>query len=415
MSYRWYERLLLVDPERVMAHTARMHAAGVVDASPNAWQLSLAVLRMWHRVVWRSETVGTSSGPVRPTRRARLLHYRAARLPGLLASGAVIPFDFTGLRSPPERLIDHLVGAHHDGNQFVFDLELLTGHGMLDELDRRVTAIVEGSDPQAAWLRDLAVFAGYHESLAAAVGRARAAGPRMTAADATNPDMTLRGLIAWCARQPATPAATLAAWRDGRFWIDSRPAATAPTREALLAANRGELAARFQAGHPVAPEALAGAEYHGTSLGLPRWLERLTWKTFMKAFVHDRGGVRGWNIRVAGRGLPPAGSAAEGQRGVIEQHSPWSPRMRRGIPVTFGHFVAHLEGGTTMLDYGAGSHRRGDPTAALRDPLVALDPGSAERLLGVSLIELGRARVPTPAFFLLERGGPLRHVAVGRG
>jgi len=393
MTYPWYERLLLADPDRVMTHVARMHAAGVVDASPNAWQMSLGVLRMWHRVVWRSETVGTSSAPLRSSWRARLLHNRAARLPALLAAGAVIPFDFTGLRSTPARLIDHLIGAHHDGNQFVFDLELLAGHGAHDELAERVTAIVDGTDPRAAWLRDLVVFVGYHESLAAAVATARSAGPHMTARDAIDPDMTLRGLVAWCARQPATPAATLAAWRDGRFWLDARPVPTPPTRDALLAASRGELAARFAAGHPVAPEALAGAEYHGTSLGLPRWVERLTWKTFIKAFVADeRGEVRGWNVRV-------------------DQRTPWSPRLRRGTPITFGHFAARLDGSTTMLDYGAGGNRWADPTAALRDPLVALEPGSADRLLGVSLIDVAGQRLPTPAFFLLERGGPLRHVA----
>jgi hypothetical protein len=392
MTYPWYERLLLVDPDRVMTHLARMRAAGVVDESPNAWQLSLGVLRMWHRVVWRSETVGTSSAPVRASWRARLLHHRAARLPCLLAANAVIPFDFTGLRSPPATLIDHLIGAHHDGNQFVFDLELLAGHGVLDELTRRVTAIVDGSDPRAEWLRDLAVFVGYHESLAAAAAAARASGPRMTATEAFDPDITLRGLVAWCARQPATPAATVAAWSDGRFWLDARPTPTPPTRDALLAASRGELAARFAAGHPVTPAALAGAEYHGTSLGLPRWVERLTWKTFIKAFVaDDRGEVRGWNVRV-------------------DQGTPWSPRLRRGTPITFGHFAARFDGATTMLDYGAGGNRWGDPTAALRDPLVALEP-SAERLLGVSLIQVAGQRVPTPAFFLLERGGPVRHVA----
>ena len=393
MTHTWYERLLLTDPERVMAHLARMRAAGVVDASPNAWQLSLGVLRLWHRILFRSESVGTSSAPVRASWRARVLHYRAARLPCLLASRAVIPFDFTGLRSPPARLIDHLLGAHHDGNQFVFDLELLAGHGALAELGDRVAAIVDGTDPRAAWLRDLVVFTGYHESLAAAVAHARAAGPGMTEAETIDPDLTLRGLVAWCARQPATPDATLAAWRDGRFWIDARPAATPPTRDALLAAPRGELAARFHAGYPVAPDALAGAEYHGTSLGLPRWVERLTWKTFMKAFVADeRGGVRGWNVRV-------------------DQRAPWSPQIRGGAPVTFGHFAARLDGDTTVLDYGAGGNGWADPTATLRDPLVALEPGSADRLLGVSLVDIAGVRLPTPAFFLLERGGPVRHVA----
>lgn len=386
-SYPWYVRALLVDPERVMQNVARMRERGVVAASPNAWQLSLAVLRLWHRVVFRTETVGTSSGRVHARLRARLLENRALRLPALLGSRAVIPFDFTGLRSTPERLIDHLLGAHHDRNQFVFDLELLAGHGALDVLAERVAAILDDRDPRAAWLRDLTVYVGYHESLATAVAHARTAGPAMTEAEASDPDLTLRGLVAWCARQPATPGETLAAWQAGTFRIDGPGTPPPPSREAVLAASPAQLASWLANGHPIAPEQLAGAEYHGTSLGMPRWVERLTWKWFVKAFVRDGDRVRGWNVRV-------------------DQRAPWSPKRRRGAPITFGHFVAVRDGDHTLLDYGAGN-RALDPIRVLRDPLVALDPGSANRLLGVSLLAVGGARLPTPAYFLLERGGPV--------
>jgi hypothetical protein len=219
----WLIRLLLGEPERVLAHLERMRAHGIVEVAPNAWQLCLGVLRLWHRTLFRSETVGTSpGGAVRATWRARLLANRAVRLPCLLAERAVAPFDFTGLRSPPERLIRHLLGAHHDGNQFVFDLEILAGHGELEQLRRRVAELLadEGSR-RTRWLRDLTVFEGYHESLAAAVERALAAGPAMTAAEAANPDLSLRAYLRWCARQPATLAATLDVWRAGRFAFDS--------------------------------------------------------------------------------------------------------------------------------------------------------------------------------------------------
>ncbi|MBA3459976.1 MAG: hypothetical protein H0T46_08440 [Deltaproteobacteria bacterium] len=133
-------RALLGDPARVMSNLTRMQRAGVVDACPSAWQLSLGVLRLWHRIMLRAETVGTSTQPVRESWRARVLAYRAVRLPFLLASRAVIPFDFTGLRSSPDRLIDHVLGAHHDGRQIVFDLELLAGHRHLEQLAARVAA-----------------------------------------------------------------------------------------------------------------------------------------------------------------------------------------------------------------------------------------------------------------------------------
>ena len=218
----WYVRAILVEPDRVLDHLALMRARGVVDADPTPWQLCLGVLRLWHRLAFRSDTVGTSpSGRVRPTWRARLLQRRPLRLPFLLRERAVAPLDFTGLRSEPERLMRHLLGAHHDRNQFVFDLELMIGHGALDELRARVARVLDGSDPRATWLRDLTVFEDYHEHLADAVERARAAGPAMSAEEADDPDLTLRGAMRWCARQPATPAATLAAWRAGTFRLDS--------------------------------------------------------------------------------------------------------------------------------------------------------------------------------------------------
>lgn len=35
--------------------------------------------------------------------------------------------------------------------------------------------------------------------------------------DLKHPDTTLRAFLAWCARQPDGPAATLAAWRSGAW------------------------------------------------------------------------------------------------------------------------------------------------------------------------------------------------------
>lgn len=227
MIQPWYIRLILGDPDRIVAHLARMRENGIVEVAPNPWQLCLGVLRLWHRNLFRTETVGTSpNGTVRPTWRARLLANRAVRLPCLLAERAVAPFDFTGLRSPPERVIRHLLGAHHDGNQFVYDLEILAGHGKLDELRRAVADMLARDDARTRWLRDLVVFEGYHESLARAVERTMTSGPAMTATEALDPDLTFCGYLTWCARQPPTPRATFEAWRAGRFAFDSGLEAT---------------------------------------------------------------------------------------------------------------------------------------------------------------------------------------------
>lgn len=217
----WYVSAILIRPDRISANLDRA-CATLGMHRPTEWQLCLGVLRLWHRVVFRPGTVGTSpGGRVRPTLRARVLAWRAARLPCLLAEGAVVPLDFTGLGSTPERLIRHLLGAHHDGNQFVYDLELLAGYGRLDELRARVREIIDRDDARARWRRDLAVFDGYHESLLAAVEHAIARGPAMTDADARDPDISLRAYLEWCAAQPATPGDTLRAWREGTFRFDA--------------------------------------------------------------------------------------------------------------------------------------------------------------------------------------------------
>jgi len=161
---------------------------------------------------------------------------------------------------------------------------------------------------------------------------------------------------------------------------DDHPAWT-PARARAL--SRHELAAAFATGQPFDPERVAGWVYRGTSLGLPGWLERLTWIKFAKAFHRDAGDrIRGWNIRIEQDGLDRA----------------WRPKRRRGRAITFGPFVVVVANRDVVLDYGLG----GGAMRALRDPVVALDD-TADVLLGRSLVKLGPATIPTPSYFLLER------------
>lgn len=176
-----------------------------------------------------------------------------------------------------------------------------------------------------------------------------------------------------------------------------------------------ELANQLRTGLPVRIDQIVGWQYRGTSLGLPSWIERLTWKQFIKVFhKDDHGRARGWNVRChqfrAGfaRGKPASdmGASAPGK---------WTPKVVRSVPVTFGHFAIveataryALPPGALLLDYGAGGNGV-SATVLLRDPLVALDD-RADRLLGCSLVELAGRLVPTPSYFLLERFHPVEHV-----
>ena len=213
-------RLVLIDAAGVDRALARLAETGAYPAVPNVWQITLGVLRMWHRMVYRSGTVGTSTRPVRPTLRARLFAPRPLRFPFLLAEGAVAPLDFSGLLSSRERVIRHLLGAHHDERQFAYDLEMLQHDpGALQELAARVREINHGRSPRAAYLRDLTVFEGYHDDLELAVERALKGDFGLSPAEARDPAISFAAYLAWCARQPDTPAATLRALRAGRFGL----------------------------------------------------------------------------------------------------------------------------------------------------------------------------------------------------
>ena len=170
----------------------------------------------------------------------------------------------------------------------------------------------------------------------------------------------------------------------------------------LLGASRRELRHLLETGHPIAPAELDDSVYRGISLGLPAWVEALSWKTFVKTFHRDpeTSRLRGWNVRLEQDGLD----------------APCRP-MRRGTGEikAFGHFevvpwtgqrapVGHGPG--LLIDYGRGQNAGLDPIGRLRDPIVALRSGDCTLLLGWSYLALGWS-LPTPSFFSLERVGPL--------
>ncbi len=223
MSTHWLSRIVLLAPDMVERGLERMRASGRFPAVPNVWQVTLGCVRMWHRVLFRPETIGTCTDhAVRPTWRARILWHRPLRFPFLLAERAIAPWDFSGLISSRERIFCHLLASHHDRQQFAYDLELLACEpGALDALETAVRHILATDDARSRWLRDLCVYERYHENLLASVGAARRGECFLSAEEAADPDISFAAYLAWCARQPATPAAALAAWREGSLHLDS--------------------------------------------------------------------------------------------------------------------------------------------------------------------------------------------------
>lgn len=213
----WY--LLLWAPGRIERRLDALHARGVIPERPSLWQVWMGVLYMWTRVVLRPDTIGLSDGePVRTTPGAERLQHRAWRLPALLKARAVNPLDQVGLGSSREHLLRHLVGAYHPGDNFLYDLQILDVEpGGIDELWARTRAIVDETDPDAVFYKDLVVYDGYHERLLAAVEAWRDAG--RDGRELEHPDTTLPAFMAWCARRPDGLAETLAAMRQGDFTL----------------------------------------------------------------------------------------------------------------------------------------------------------------------------------------------------
>ncbi len=177
-----------------------------------------------------------------------------------------------------------------------------------------------------------------------------------------------------------------------------------PTAHSLRTASPRELRALIVGGHPVRPADLEGWVYRGTSLGLPAFVERLAWKTFQKTFwrAPATGRLLGWNVRLEQDGID----------------APSRPKLRRGRPVTEWHYeVVEPHGVPTprgfdrglVIDYARGPNPPG-PIRLTKDPLVALAPGSADELLGVSYLVIAGRCLETPTYFTLEREQRVTHV-----
>jgi hypothetical protein len=177
------------------------------------------------------------------------------------------------------------------------------------------------------------------------------------------------------------------------------------TARALRDADTRTLREAILHGHPIEPAALEGWAYRGTSLGLPRIAERLTWKTFQKTFYREPGTGRlvGWNVRLEQDGVD----------------APSRPKVRRGRPITEWHYevvppgaVRHKPAGFDrglMIDYSLGANPPGVIQLS-KDPLVALRAGSADELIGVTYLTIAGVCVETPTYFTLEREHRIDHV-----
>lgn len=176
------------------------------------------------------------------------------------------------------------------------------------------------------------------------------------------------------------------------------------TLDDLLRASRAELQAIVDRGCPLDADVLAGQQYQGIDLSLPPWLNRVLWKTFRKTFHRDAdtGEVRGWNVRLQQTGIDGP------QQPLLDRH---------GRARTFGHYRLRSAAGVRFPGGWQGGHfldYRGMGNWPIEGwghtPLVAVNEGRMDLLLGWEVMKVGALFVPLPDFWALRLEGPLAQV-----
>jgi hypothetical protein len=171
----------------------------------------------------------------------------------------------------------------------------------------------------------------------------------------------------------------------------------------LLAMDRHQLHAIIERAYPLDLGALEEKQYQGIDLSLPRFANWLLWKTFRKTFHRDSptAPMRGWNVRMEQTGI-------DGAR---------VPKQKNGKTWTFAHYEVRSAvglrfprgwNGAHYLDYGVGGNPFGENLGYT--PLVAVNEGSMDLLLGWEVFKLGPLFIPLPDYWALRLEGPLEEV-----
>ena len=173
--------------------------------------------------------------------------------------------------------------------------------------------------------------------------------------------------------------------------------------EDMVKMSPAEVAEVFRNGHPIKTEELDNTQYMGVDLSMPAWFHKYFWKTFRKTFYRDpqTGVLRGWNVKME-------------QTGWTGEQTP--KRNKKGEELAFGHYeVRSAVGkkfpkgwqGADYLDYGVAGNPALDPAGLGYCPLVAVNEGSTDLLLGWEVFKVGGLFIPLNDYWLLKRDGTL--------
>ncbi|HUT53156.1 MAG TPA: hypothetical protein VM658_07175 [bacterium] len=175
------------------------------------------------------------------------------------------------------------------------------------------------------------------------------------------------------------------------------------TLDDLLNMNNAQRKQIMMAAHPIGLDALDNTMYRGIDLSLPPIMNKILWKTFRKTFVRDpqTGGLRGWNVRMEQTGWDGPGKPMTDSKGGQVSFGHYRVLPARGLRFPGGW------SGDQFLDYTIAGNPWYDPAGLGYCPLVAVNKGSNDLLLGWEVFKLGPVFVPLPDFWALKLEGPL--------
>lgn len=177
------------------------------------------------------------------------------------------------------------------------------------------------------------------------------------------------------------------------------------TLKDLMAMNSTQLRDVMDAGHPLDLEVLGqGRQYLGVDLSLPGWARKVLWHTFRKAFIKDDSGiVRGWNVRMKQAGIEGPQTPLLGADGKEKTFGHYHVKSAEGVAFSGGWKGAHF------LDYGHAGNPFWDLARLGYTPLVAVNAGSQDLLLGWEIVKVG-STIALPLYWALQYDGPLQNV-----
>jgi len=176
--------------------------------------------------------------------------------------------------------------------------------------------------------------------------------------------------------------------------------------EDILGMDKKAQAEILYRGTPLPLEAVTDSNYLGIDLSLPRWMNKLLWKKFRKTLYRDpeHGVIRGWNVRLVKNGLEGPSIPMKNKQGEEKAFGHFVVREARGV-----RFPGGWQGGH-YLDFIAAGNSRFDPAQFGFCPMMAVNEGSADLILGWEVFKFGAIFVPLPDYWLLQREGPLETV-----